>query len=177
MRDKWVYRCPGWGRQRSLRVTRSSPVWGSSSTSGLPHLVFQFQSTSSSAPVPVYFILGPAPCGAFSSLPACNAASPGLAWFHGLLFYKDSSSLGYLFCKDSSSLGFLFCKDSSSLGFLFYKDSSSLGFLFCKDSSSFAAHLNGGRYFFEILFFVFQLYFLWIFLWNVVLVSRVVFSI
>ena len=63
VRDKWVYRCPGWGRRRSLRVTRSSPMWGSSSTSGLAHLVFQlqsnyliqFQSTSTSAPVPVYF--------------------------------------------------------------------------------------------------------------------------
>ena len=62
------------------------------------HLI-QFQSTSSSAPVPVYFILGPAPCGSFSSLPACDAASPGMAHFHGLLFYKDSSSLGFLFSK------------------------------------------------------------------------------
>ena len=81
-------------------------MWGSSSTSGLAHLVFQlqsnyliqFQSTSTSAPVPVYFILGPSPLG--------------------FLFCKDSSSLGFLFCKDSSSLLFPFCKDSSSLGFL-----------------------------------------------------------
>ena len=64
------------------------------------HLI-RFQSTSSSAPVPVYFIQRPAPCGAFSSLPACDAASPRLAHFHGPLFYKDSSSLGFLFCKDS----------------------------------------------------------------------------
>ena len=113
---------PRLGTPEVLRVTRSSPVRVSSSTSGLPHLVFQFQSTyliqfqstSSSAPVPVYFILGPAPCGSFSSLPACNTASPGLARFHELLFYKDSSSLGFLFCKDSSALGFLFCKDSFS---------------------------------------------------------------
>ena len=102
-------------------------MWGSSTTSGLPHLVFQlqsayliqFQSTSSSAPVPVYFILGPAPCVAFSSLPACNAASPGLAHFHGLLFYKDSSSLGFLFCKDSSSLGLIFIGISFLQGLIF----------------------------------------------------------
>lgn len=66
VRDKWVYRCPGWGRRRSLRVTRSSPVWGSSSTSGLARPVFQstrpvpvyFDQCST---VPVYFILGPSP--------------------------------------------------------------------------------------------------------------------
>ena len=40
-------------------VTRSSPVWGSSS---LPHQVLQFQSTSSSAPVPVFLIQ----CSSFS---------------------------------------------------------------------------------------------------------------
>ena len=65
---QWVYRCPGWGRRRSLQVTRSSPVWGSSSLpnpvlqfqsswssasgSSLPHPVLLFQSTSSSALVP-----------------------------------------------------------------------------------------------------------------------------
>ena len=39
-----LYRCPGWGRWRSLQVAKSSPVWGSSS---LP---------SSSDPVPAYLI-------------------------------------------------------------------------------------------------------------------------
>ena len=96
-------------------LSPQDPVFLCSSTSGLAHLVFQlqsnyliqFQSTSTSAPVPVYFILGPSPLK--------------------FLFCKDSSLLAFLFCKDSSSLGLLFCKDSSSLRFPFCKDSSSLG--------------------------------------------------
>ena len=132
----------------SLARMSACPVWGSSSTSGLPRLVFQyirstsssvpvpvylphiqFQSTSSSAPVPVYFVPGPAPCvGLFSShpsTPSSNGGSPGLAHFGGLLSLQGLIFIACgisLLCKDSSSFTLLILMAVTSLkciGFFF----------------------------------------------------------
>ena len=82
--------------------------------------------------------------GTQRSLRVTRSSSPGLAHVHGLLFYKDSSSLGLLFCKDSSSFTVngryffeIYC--------VFFVCVFQLYFLF--------------KYFFEMLFLCFELYF------------------